>query len=110
MAATETAAPAKKTASEKKLGKPLYRILKVLSKTPKGLTRNQISDKAPVDLAFLSTYIGAHDAAVRKANEEKRGVKGLITLGMVKGEQQEDGSVIYTITDKGRAEAKNAPK
>lgn len=113
--ATPKAKPAKKpvakkpSAPKKDLRKPQYRILKALSKAGKGMTRAQIAEKAPVDTASCVEYLGSHDAAVRKANDAKH-FPSLITLGMVKAEEQEEGAVTYTITAKGRETAKNAPK
>jgi hypothetical protein len=100
------AAAAKKAADPNKLGKPLVRILTTLAKNKAPLTRAQISEKAGVDHAFLSTYLGAHDPDVRKANEAKRGTTGLITRGLVKADEDDrDGRtvVVYVITAAGRA-------
>lgn len=104
--ATTTNGTAEKAATKKTGGlrKPQIAVLKVLAKSTKALTRSEIAKKAETDQAFLSTWIGARDVEVRKANEEKRGVKGLLTLGFVKfaAPEEEGGPDCYTITPKGR--------
>lgn len=85
-----------------KLGKPMVRILKLLSKG-KALTRAQISEKAPVDNAFCTTYLGSVDEEKRLANEEKRGTKSLLTRKYVRAEQHEGEAVTYSITATGKA-------
>lgn len=112
--ATKTA-PAKKAAKkgaktetkprEKKDGlrKPQLRILAALAKRD-NLTRAQIAEKAPVDVATCVEYIGSHDDAIRLANDEKH-FPSLLTLGLVKAKQVdvEGRNVIqYSITAKGR--------
>lgn len=86
------------------LRKPQIAILTALSRNKHPLTRPQIAEKAKTDQAFLSTWIGAHDPAVRKANEAKRGIKGLLTLGFVRfANSEEANAVVYEITAAGRA-------
>lgn len=91
-AAKKTAAkkktPAKKAASAPRakkegLRKPQVRILKTLSKNSKPLTRSEIADKAPVDVATCVEYIGSDDDGVRKSNDKKH-FPSLVTLGFVK--------------------------
>lgn len=84
------------------LRKPQVVVLKTLAKATKPLTRVEIATKGNTDQAFLSTWIGSSDPAVRKANEAKRGVKGLLTLGYVKDSREEGEPVKYTITAAGR--------
>lgn len=110
---TQKTTPAsKKSTSEKDLRKPQYRILKALAKSSKPLTRGQISEKAPVDVASCVEYMGSPDATIRKANDAKH-FPSLITLGLVKQEiEDRDGRdvVVYSITAKGKAESAKAPK
>lgn len=85
------------------LRKPMVRILRALAKSAKPLSRNQIAEKAQVDQPSLSTYIGAHDEKVRAANEKKRGITGLLTLGYVRYAGEEGSSEpVYEITAAGR--------
>lgn len=87
--ATKKKTPAKKKATgaprAKKDGlrKPQIRILKTLSKNSKPLTRSEIADKAPVDVATCVEYLGSDDDSVRKANDKKH-FPSLVTLGFVK--------------------------
>lgn len=107
-AGSAVAAPAPRARKTKDgLRKPLVDILNALSKAKGPLTRKEIAEKAPTDLAFLSTWLGAYDPAVRKANEAKRGVKGLLTLGYVKAKvdpENDEGRTValYEITAAGR--------
>lgn len=124
-AAKKTAAPkaTKKAAAPKKaekngkpaakkggLRKPQVRILRAVLKNPKGLTRSQIAEKAPVDVATCVEYVGSSDPAIRKANDVKH-FPSLISLGFVKAEQHDvkgKDVVIYTITEKGKEGLKKA--
>jgi hypothetical protein len=100
------AAPAKKPAANGTawvLRKAQVAVLKALTKAGRPLSRVQIAEKGQTDQAFLSTWIGSSDPAVRKANEAKRGVKGLLTLGYVKDQQMEGEPVTYSITAAGKS-------
>lgn len=80
---------------------PQVRILACLAKSSSPLSRGQIAEKAPVDLAFCTSYIGANDPEVRERLAEQRGYKSLIGLGYVKVEKREEGTV-HSITASGR--------
>jgi hypothetical protein len=105
--ATTKKAKAEKTESKKDNGglrKPQVRILKALNRTSKHLTRAEISEKAPADLAMLNSYIGSHDDATRAKNDKKN-FPSLLTLGLIAKALPEDpeknGHVSYKITAKG---------
>lgn len=88
------------------LRKPQIRVLKLLAKKD-GLDRNQISEKAPVDLATCVEYIGSHDPDIRAANDTKH-FPSLISLGLVKAQMHDvkgKNVIQYFITAKGKAEA-----
>lgn len=107
----KTTNSSKKTAAKKTTGRasdngglkgPQVRILKLLAKSSKPLTRLEISEKAPADRAFCGSYIG-------KVRSDKPGkFKSLIDLRYVKAE---DGEVegqnvpVYSITAAGRKAA-----
>jgi hypothetical protein len=94
-------APAKTGKVSTGLRKPQIRILEALAKAKKPMSRKEISEKAPVDLAFCTEYVGSHDEDVRKKNDAK--FPCLITLGMVKYAPSGDATGgHYEITDKGR--------
>lgn len=86
------------------LRKPMVRILKALKKANRPLTRKEISEKAPVDVASCVEYLGSHDDATRKANDKKH-FPSLLTLGLVKFDSTADGGVAYAISAKGRTAA-----
>lgn len=100
--------PAKAAASngEKKkspVGKPQGRILKFLAKNPlKAYTRKEISEKAEVDNAYCTSYLGSADKDIREKND--KATKSLYTMGLVKfgPKQEEGGAVTYQITAKGK--------
>lgn len=107
--AKKAAAPkaATKTAKDKSgLRKAQERILKLLAKNTKPMTRKVISEKAPVDLASTVEYLGSHDKAKRLANDEKH-FKSLVSLGFVTfGKAEKEGDAVsYVITDKGKQKA-----
>lgn len=86
------------------LRKPQVRILLCLAKANKGLSRADIAEKAPVDVATCVEYIGAIDPAKRLANDEKMGWKSLISLGLVKSAPAEGENArgqFYALTAKG---------
>lgn len=109
----KAAKPAKKAAKKadkaprarkEGLRNPQVRILKALSKG-KSLTRAEIAEKAPVDVATCVEYIGSHDDAKRIANDKKH-FPSLLTLKYVKAEQHDEGGhdvVRYAITAAGKA-------
>lgn len=105
--ATKTAKTSKKASAKKENGlrKPQLRILAALKKAKGALTRAEISEKAPVDVAACVEYIGSHDDATRKANDKKH-FPSLVSLGLVKfGMPEEGGAVCYEITAAGRKAA-----
>jgi len=88
---------------EKKSGlrKPQVRILQCLAKSRKPLSRKEISEKAPCDVAYLVEWIGAHDEQVRAKNDKKV-MMSLLSLKAVKFAALEDGSAAtYEITSTG---------
>lgn len=105
-AAKPKAKPAKAAKPTNGIRKPQLAILKALAKAGRSLTRGQIADKAKVDVAWLTSWIGSHDEGVRKANDKKH-FPSLLTLGLVKyAPGDEDGAVAYQVTAKGEKVAK----
>lgn len=96
-----------KTTTAYRLSKAQLAVLTVL-KAGARLTRKEIAAQGKTDLAYLSTWIGSSDAETRKANDQKRGVKSLLTLKFVKDEQHDGEAMSYTITPAGRAALKAA--
>lgn len=102
----------KKAGAAKKTGlrSPQWRILTCLAKAKAPMSRKQISEKANVDLAFCTEYLGSNDPEKRAANDAKQ-FPSLITLGHVKfGNDEESKGTVYELTAKGRKEAEKAPK
>jgi hypothetical protein len=97
-----TKTPKTETASEKAtaLRTPQVRILTALSKSKAPLSRKELAEKAEVDQAGCTEWIGSSDIAKRKANDAKY-FPSLLTLGHVKAEEGESG-VTYTITASGK--------
>lgn len=92
-----------KAKAKSELRKPQVRILAVLVKG-KPLTRAQIAEKAPVDNAMCTSYIGSLDETVRKKTD-KAVMMSLLSLGFVSHKQYDkDGKdvVEYSITASGR--------
>lgn len=88
-------------AKKEGLRAPQVRILAALKKSGKAMTRNQLSEKAPVDLAMCTEYIGSTDADKRKANDAKH-FPSLISLGYVKfGNGEDAGGTVVEITKSG---------
>lgn len=96
-ATTATVAAPKKSV----LRVPQVRILKALARNPRGLSRSEIADKAKVSpsmTANLGPVTGKPDET-----DEHYGKRCLLGLKMVKAEYGNDETTIaYTITDKGR--------
>jgi hypothetical protein len=83
------------------LSKPQIRILQCLAKG-KALSRKQISEKAPVDNALCTSYIGAIDPEILARPEH---AFSLINRKFVRAEQHDvDGKdvILYTITASGK--------
>jgi hypothetical protein len=101
--AAPKAAPKAAAKQDKGLRKPQVRVLEALSKSGKALTRAQISDKAEVDNAMLTDYIGSTDDAKRKVNDTKL-MPSLVTLGHVHAvaPEEDGGPSSYSITAAGR--------
>jgi len=92
----------KAPAKEGGLRKPQVRILKVLAKAKKPLTRTEISEKGDVDHAMLNSYLGANDESVRARNDKKVMVS-LLTLKAVTFDAPESGQgMAYEITKTGK--------
>lgn len=86
------------------LRNPQIRILQCLAKLDKAMTRAELSEKAPVDVATCVEYLGSHDPDKRAANDAKH-FPSLLTLGYVKLEEHDvDGKNVrmYAITANGR--------
>jgi hypothetical protein len=98
-------APVKKNG----LRKAQERILKVLANAKGPMTRAEIAEKAPCDVAGCTEWIGSPDPVKREANDAKMGFKSLITLKYVKdAERQEEGkrkAHVYTIMAAGKKAA-----
>lgn len=95
------------------LRKPQVRILAALKKANRGLSRAEIAEKAPVDVATCVEYIGSLDQAKREANDVKMGWKSLISLKYVKqaaSEQEDARGAYYTITEAGKSALEKAEK
>src|SRR4051812_11609137 len=81
------------------LRKPQLRILAALAKSKTALSRAEISEKAEVDRAFCTEYIGSGDDAIRAKNDKK--FLSLISLGFVKSADSE-GLAVYSNTAAGK--------
>jgi hypothetical protein len=100
---------ATKTPRTKKEGlrKPQIRILQCLAKSKHPLSRKEISETAPADLACLTSWIGSHDETIRAKND-KLSMPSLLTLKAVKfGPPTEASEVVYEITALGRKMIEN---
>jgi hypothetical protein len=104
-APVKKSAPAAEKTSTKKIEgirKPQARILEALFKAGHPLSRKQIAEKATVDKAWCTEWIGSNDQAKREANDHKH-FPSLISLGFVKFSIPGDrGEVFYEITAAGR--------
>jgi outer membrane biosynthesis protein TonB len=93
--------PKEPRAKKEGLRKPQVRILAALRKANKPLTRSEISEKAPADLAWMNSWIGSNDDSIRAENDKK--FPSLLSLKMVKFAAAEDESkTAYEITAIGR--------
>lgn len=94
------------------LGKNHLLYLKALAKKP--LTRKEAWKATGLkDPSTSSTYLGRTDPAVRKADEAKWGYVSLLTMGLVKWEEQDiDGKdvVRFSLTAKGKKALEDAKK
>lgn len=111
-AAKPAAAKPSTNGDAKKLGKPMVRILAALKKAGRPLTRKEIAEAAPVDLAWLTEYLGSHDAAVRAKNDKTK-FPSLLTRGYVRiGSPSDDESRVpaYEITAAGKKALESALK
>jgi len=97
--------PAKKSLLAKTktgLRKPQIRILQCLAKSRKALSRKEIAEKAPVDVAGCVEWIGSSDPETRASNDAKH-FDSLITLRAVKFSLPVEGNgEAYEITSLGR--------
>ena len=100
---TPAVAPkAKAEPKAKGLRKPQVRILVALSKSGKPLSRAEISEKATVDVATCTEYIGSIDEVKRLANDVKH-FPSLISLGFIRFAAPEEGKgANYEITAAGK--------
>lgn len=94
---------AKKPAAVKDgLRKPQLRLLETLKKVKRPTERKLLAERAEVDNAMCTEYLGSIDAEVRAKNDEK--FKSLVSWKYVKVEKIDDGGkdkVVYSITDAG---------
>lgn len=94
------------------LRKPQVRVLQLLAKAKTPLTRVEISQKAGVDLAALTEYVGSEDAEKRAKNDAK--FMSLVSLGYVKHKKvaMADGTekTAHELTAAGRKAAEKAAK
>lgn len=65
-----------------KLRKPQVRILAALAKSADPMNRKEIAESAPCDLAWLNSWVGSTDDAVREKNDLE--FPSLVTLKYVK--------------------------
>lgn len=79
------------------------------------MTRTEIADKAPVDVAMCTEYLGSDDETKRKQNDAKH-FPSLLTLGLIKAfppavveEAGRQGST-YQITAAGKTALVKADK
>lgn len=86
------------------LRKGQERILKLLAKSSKPLTRALISEKAPVDVAACTEYLGSSNDEKRLENDVKH-FPSLVSLKYIKAEVQEEGGTVYIATASGKAAA-----
>ncbi|MFA7162017.1 MAG: hypothetical protein WC083_05550 [Candidatus Methanomethylophilaceae archaeon] len=104
-APVKKSAPAAEKTSTKKIEgirKPQVRILEALFKAGHPLSRKQIAEKATVDTAWCTEWIGSNDQAKREANDRKH-FPSLVSLGFVRFSIPGDsGEVFYEITAAGR--------
>jgi hypothetical protein len=106
---TKVTQSTKQTASEPKvkgLGKPAIRVLQCLAKSKSPLTRAEIAEKAPVDIAWVSLFVGFKDG-------REGGKDDLVAMGAAKVTQQDvNGRDVlhYSITAKGRQVLEKALK
>ena len=82
------------------------RILTALATADALLTRKQIAETAPCDLAGLTEWIGSSDEVTRKANDQKW-FPSLLSRKLVAAKDVDEG-IVYTVTVKGRKVAEKA--
>jgi len=80
--------------------KPQLRLLETLAKVGP-MTRKALAEKAKVDPAGCTEYLGSDDAATRKANDKKH-FPSLVSLGFVLGESKDGEPTTYKITPAGK--------
>ena len=93
-----------KKATKTDLRKPQVRILTALSKAKDGLSRKEIAEKAKVDSAWLTSWVGSLDDSVRAKNDKKV-FPSLVSLGFIKPSIYDiDGKdvAVYSITAGGK--------
>lgn len=98
--------PAKKSAAKadpEALRKPQVRILQVLAKAKKPLSRADLIAKG-IEATSLGGYIGLHDEEARATQEARDGYKSLLTRKFVRYAPDQDGSgkAFYQITATGK--------
>lgn len=105
------AKPATREPRAKKEGlrKAQIRILAALTKAKSPLTRKEIAEKAPCDLANTVELIGSKDTDKRAANDEKH-FPCLLTLKFVKDTEDEEKGTVYSITPAGKTALAAASK
>jgi hypothetical protein len=90
---------------------PHVLVLKALARTTKALTRTEIGERAKVNVASLTRYVGSPSAGTRRNNERSIkaggvGYKSLVTLGYVKevlpDNPDQKSGVAYQLTAAGR--------
>jgi hypothetical protein len=97
---TARAATAKPAATKGGLRKPQVRILAALKKAGKELTRKEIAEKAPVDNAYCTEWIGSVDPTIRAKND--KACVSLLTMKFVKASEGDGKAVTtYAITPAG---------
>ncbi len=105
--AAEKAAPKQKSTG---LRKPQVRILAYLAKIGKAAGRKDIAAGAACDLAWLNSWVGSNDDAVRAKNDTAE-FPSLVTLKFVRFAAPESGTgTAYEITAAGRKALEKASK
>src|SRR5262245_41245836 len=87
---------------------PQLRVLQCLAREGRPLTRKEIAELAPTDQDGLTTHLGSSDPEVRAKNDQRRW-PSLLSLGLVRAEEGEQGTV-YSLTPKGKAALKKLAK
>lgn len=103
-------AEAKPRAKKEGLRPAQVKILQLLSKAPKGLTKKAMVEQGGMEPTSLGCYLGLRDDEQRKALEEKTGRVALIDLKLIKEEVDDELGYVYFITPAGKEKMKEMDK